>query len=105
MVCYPIKNGTITQKNLAQQISGRSSLTSGDVNNVIQNLLELLPQELIKGNSVQLGDFGTFRLSFSSDGVDTEKDFTKDKIKGVKILFTPSNDFKKTLSDMKLEKE
>lgn len=101
----PIKSGTITQKNLAQQISGRSSLTSGDVNNVIQNLLELLPQELIKGNSVQLGDFGTFRLSFSSDGVDTEKDFTKDKIKGVKILFTPSNDFKKTLSDMKLEKE
>lgn len=101
----PIKNGTITQKNLAQQISGRSSLTSGDVNNVIQNLLELLPQELIKGNSVQLGDFGTFRLSFSSDGVDTEKDFTKDKIKGVKILFTPSNDFKKTLSDMRLEKE
>lgn len=101
----PVKSGTITQKNLAQQISGRSSLTSGDVNNVIQNLLELLPQELIKGNSVQLGDFGTFRLSFSSDGVDTEKDFTKDKIKGVKILFTPSNDFKKTLSDMKLEKE
>lgn len=101
----PIKSGTITQKNLAQQISGRSSLTSGDVNNVIQNLLELLPQELIKGNSVQLSDFGTFRLSFSSDGVDTEKDFTKDKIKGVKILFTPSNDFKKTLSDMKLEKE
>ena len=101
----PIKSGTITQKNLAQQISGRSSLTSGDVNNVIQNLLELLPQELIKGNSVQLGDFDTFRLSFSSDGVDTEKDFTKDKIKGVKILFTPSNDFKKTLSDMKLEKE
>lgn len=101
----PIKSGTITQKNLAQQISGRSSLTSGDVNNVIQNLLELLPQELIKGNSVQLGDFGTFRLSFSSDGVDTEKDFTKDKIKGIKILFTPSNDFKKTLSDMKLEKE
>lgn len=101
----PIKSGTITQKNLAQQVSGRSSLTSGDVNNVIQNLLELLPQELIKGNSVQLGDFGTFRLSFSSDGVDTEKDFTKDKIKGVKILFTPSNDFKKTLSDMKLEKE
>ena len=101
----PIKSGTTTQKNLAQQISGRSSLTSGDVNNVIQNLLELLPQELIKGNSVQLGDFGTFRLSFSSDGVDTEKDFTKDKIKGVKILFTPSNDFKKTLSDMKLEKE
>lgn len=101
----PVKSGTTTQKNLASQISGRSSLTSGDVNNVIQNLLELLPQELIKGNSVQLGDFGTFRISFSSDGVDSENDFTADKIKGIKVLFTPSTDFKKALSDMKFEKE
>lgn len=80
----PIKSGTITQKNLAQQISGRSSLTSGDVNNVIQNLLELLPQELIKGNSVQLGDFGTFRLSFSSDGVIQKRILPKTKLKASK---------------------
>ena len=64
----PVKSGTVTQKNLATQISGRSSLTAGDIANVLQNLVELLPQELIKGNSVQLGDFGTFRLSFSSEG-------------------------------------
>ena len=101
----PVKSGTTTQKDLAGQISSRSSLTAGDVANVLQNLLELLPQELIKGNSVQLGDFGTFRLSFSSDGVDSEKDFTTDKIKGVKVLFTPSTDFKKIISDMKFEKE
>ena len=101
----PVKIGAVTQKNLATQISGRSSLTSGDVANVLQNLVELLPQELIKGNSVQLGDFGTFRISFSSEGVDTEKDFNTDKIKGIKVLFTPSSDFKKILSDMKFEKE
>lgn len=101
----PVKSGTITQKNLATQISGRSSLTSGDIANVLQNLVELLPQELIKGNSVQLGDFGTFRVSFSSDGAENEKDFTTDKIKGVKVLFTPSTDFKRILSEMKFEKE
>lgn len=101
----PVKAGTTTQKNLATQISGRSSLTAGDVSNVIQNLVELLPQELIKGNSVQLGDFGTFRISFSSDGVEKEKDFTVDKIKGVKVLFTPSADFKKVLAGMKYERE
>ncbi len=101
----PVKAGTTTQKSLATQISGRSSLTAGDVGNVIQNLVELLPQELIKGNSVQLGDFGTFRISFSSDGVEEEKDFTVDKIKGVKVLFTPSADFKKVLASMKYERE
>ena len=101
----PVKTGAVTQKNLATQISGRSSLTAGDVANVLQNLVELLPQELIKGNSVQLGDFGTFRISFSSEGVDNEKDFNIDKIKGITVLFTPSSDFKKILSDMKFEKE
>ena len=101
----PVKTGAVTQKNLATQISGRSSLTAGDVANVLQNLVELLPQELIKGNSVQLGDFGTFRISFSSEGVDNEKDFNIDKIKGIKVLFTPSSDFKKIFSDMKFEKE
>lgn len=101
----PVKSGTITQKNISSQISGRSSLTAGDVASVLQNLVEILPEELIKGNSVQLGDFGTFRASFSSEGVEQEKDFNASKIKDVKIIFTPSTDFKKKLSDMKFEKE
>lgn len=101
----PVKSGTTTQKNLATQISGRSSLTAGDIANVLQNLAELLPEELTKGNSVQLGDFGTFRVSFSSEGVEQEKDFNPTKIKDIKIIFTPSTDFKKKLSDMKFEKE
>ncbi|NHW58857.1 DUF4496 domain-containing protein, partial [Escherichia coli] len=101
----PVKSGSVNQKSLAKEISGRSSLTAGDVNNVIQNLLDILPSKLVEGNSVQLGDFGTFRISFSSEGADTEQKFTTDKIKGIKVLFTPSTEFKKTLSDMKFEQE
>ena len=101
----PVKIGTVTQKTLAKEISNRSSLTSGDVANVIQNLLELLPARLIEGNSIQLGDFGTFRVSFSSDGVDAKDEFTTDKIKGLKILFTPGTDFKKELSSIKFEQD
>ncbi|WP_434574802.1 HU family DNA-binding protein [Riemerella anatipestifer] len=101
----PVKTGSVNQKSLSKEISGRSSLTAGDVSNVIQNLLDILPSKLVEGNSVQLGDFGTFRVSFSSEGVDTEKDFTTDKIKGVKVLFTPSSDFKRVLSEMRFEQE
>ncbi|AQY21692.1 HU family DNA-binding protein [Riemerella anatipestifer] len=101
----PVKSGSVNQKSLAKEISGRSSLTAGDVNNVIQNLLDILPSKLVEGNSVQLGDFGTFRISFSSEGADTEQAFTTDKIKGIKVLFTPSTEFKKTLGDMKFEQE
>lgn len=101
----PVKTGTVTQKSLSKEISSRSSLTAGDVANVIQNLLDLLPAKLIEGNSVQLGDFGTFRVSFSSEGVDNAGEFTTDKMKGLKILFTPSSDFKKELNSIKFEQE
>lgn len=101
----PVKSGVVTHKALSKAISGRSSLTTGDVANTLQNLGELLPEELMKGNSVQLEGIGSFRLSFSSEGVDKEKDFSADKIKGVKVLFTPSAEFKKTLSSIKFEQE
>ena len=60
----------VEQKDIAKTISSKSSLTAGDIANVIQNLLEELPKELVKGNSVKLGDFGTFRISISSEGVE-----------------------------------
>lgn len=101
----PVKTGSVTHKALAKSISGRSSLTAGDVANALQNLSELIPEELIKGNSVQLEGVGSFRLSFSSEGVANEKDFTTDKIKGVKVLFTPSPEFKKAIAGMKFELE
>ncbi|MDO5616463.1 MAG: HU family DNA-binding protein [Cruoricaptor ignavus] len=101
----PIKTGNVTSKTIAKDIAGRSSLTSGDVSNVLQNLVEILPQKLIDGNSIQLGDFGSFRISFSSEGVDTADKFTTDKIRGIKVIFTPSIEFKKALGDIKFEIE
>ncbi|APD06951.1 hypothetical protein UJ101_01432 [Flavobacteriaceae bacterium UJ101] len=99
----PVKQGTKTLDTISKDISGRSSLTSGDVSNVIENLIEQLPKYLVEGNSVKLGNLGTFRISFSSEGVEKPADFTTDKIRGVKILFTPSSIVKKELETMKFE--
>jgi hypothetical protein len=35
------------------------------------------------GMSIQLGDFGTFRLTISSEGVESKDEFTVANIKGV----------------------
>lgn len=101
----PVNSGKVDQKAIAKEIANRSSLTSGDVANVIQNFLELLPNYLIDGKSVQLGDFGTFRLSLSSEGAEEQATFNATKIKGLKVIFTPSSDFKTTLSQTHFEKE
>jgi hypothetical protein len=53
--------------------------------------------------SVQLGDFGTMRLSLASEGVENSDDFTAANITGVKVIFTPSVELKKALKNIKFE--
>ena len=100
-----VNSGIVTQKSIAKEIAGRSSLTAGDVANVISNFLDLLPSHLIDGKSVQLGDFGTFRVSLSSEGAVSEDEFSTNKIKNAKILFSPSSDFKRKMDEINFEKE
>ena len=57
----PVYADKVTQKQLAKQLADLSSLSAGDVANVIQNLVEEFPKILTRGGIVQLGDFGSFR--------------------------------------------
>ncbi len=100
----PVNEGKITQKEIAADIVNLSSLSRGDINNVIDNLLDTAPKYLLMGKSVSLGSLGTLRLSFSSKGVATEKEFNTNLISGVKIIFTPSSDLKSALTKISFEK-
>lgn len=100
----PVNQGTVSNFQISQDIAGRSSLTRGDVQNVIENLLDELPKYLVEGYSVNLGSFGTLRLSISGEGAETEAAYTPDKIKNVKVIFTPGLQMKKALEDVRFEK-
>jgi predicted histone-like DNA-binding protein len=100
-----VNTGTFTSKNLSAEIAGRSSLTSGDIDSVLNNLTEVTPTFLKLGLSVKLGGLGTLRLATLSEGVDEEKEFTAANIKGVKIIFTPSVELKKSLENITFEEE
>ncbi|MDR2125676.1 MAG: HU family DNA-binding protein [Prevotellaceae bacterium] len=100
-----VNAGKFTLKQLAKEIAGRSSLTRGDVENVLNNFIDELPIFLKLGLSVKLGDFGTLRLNIVSEGVDTGKKFTTDNIKGVKVIFTPGVELKESLKDIVFEEE
>jgi predicted histone-like DNA-binding protein len=99
----PVNVGTMVLKRIAKEISSRSSLTIGDVENVLYNLLEVLPIFLKIGMSIQLGDFGTFRLTLASEGVNEDEEFTVAKIKGVRVVFTPGIELKNALKDITFE--
>ncbi|MDR1339340.1 MAG: DNA-binding protein [Prevotellaceae bacterium] len=100
----PINGGKVEQSEVAEDIVSLSSLSRGDVGNVISCLIDTVPRYLLMDKSVHLGELGTFRISFSSEGVDDPKDFTVNKISGVRVVFTPSVELKKKLENIHFEK-
>ncbi|WP_423128663.1 HU family DNA-binding protein [Gaoshiqia sp. Z1-71] len=100
----PVNEGKITKSDLAKDIVGASSLSRGDVSNAIENLIDTMPKYLLMGKSINLGEFGTLRISFSSEGVEAPEQFNTNKISRVKVIFTPSIEFKAALDRIKFEK-
>jgi predicted histone-like DNA-binding protein len=101
----PVNDGRVTKTDLAKEIVGISSLSRGDISNVIENLLDTIPKYLLMGKSISLGEFGTLRLSFSSEGVENPVDFNVHHISGVKVIFTPGVELKTAIQNIKFEKD
>jgi len=99
----PVYAGMIDLKRISEELSAMSSLTPGDVHNVLISFVNTLPKYLRDGFKIQLGDFGIFKVSFSSEGVDDEKQFNTSLIRGVKLLYTPGMDMKRSLETMRFE--
>ena len=93
----PVNAGKKTLRDIAKDIAGRSSLTRGDIENVLTNFMECLPSYLRDGFSVQLGNFGSMRVTLSSKGAETEKAFKTETIRP-RVVFTPGTELKRELA-------
>ena len=98
----PVNVGKKTLRDIAHDIAGRSSLTRGDIENVLSNFMDCLPHYLRDGFSVQLGEFGTMRLTLSSEGAATLKAFKTETIKP-RVTFTPGVELKAALRENSYE--
>src|SRR5512133_2514760 len=90
----PKQTGKRDLKSISKDLAELSSLSAGDVQNVIVNLIDQLPKWLMEGISVKLDGFGSFRLSFSSEGVVTKEEVTANLIKDVRIIFDADDNIK-----------
>ena len=98
----PVNVGKKNLRDIAHDIAGRSSLTRGDIENVLSNFMDCLPHYLRDGFSVQLGEFGTMRLTLSSEGAATVKAFKTETIKP-RVTFTPGVELKAALRENSYE--
>jgi predicted histone-like DNA-binding protein len=103
---YPIKQKQeeLNLRDFGRRISRESTVSMMDTMAVLEGLLQIIPDEIVNGKIIKLGDFGTFRSTISAEGVATEEDFTISKIKGLNVRFRPAREFQDMLARVKYEK-
>lgn len=81
--------GIITIDDLADDISYSTTLTDGDVLNVIRALIKQIQRHIQNGCIVRLENLGSFQAQLRSKGAETVDLFTTANIKAVHLQFRP----------------
>jgi predicted histone-like DNA-binding protein len=90
-------SGRVTTREMAEMAADRSTLTTADMMAAIESFLAIVPQQLAKGNIVELGDFGTFWLRSTSEGAQAPDEANATQITSLLPRFNPGKTFKKVL--------
>jgi predicted histone-like DNA-binding protein len=98
-------SGELTFKQLGKEIAeGSTTVSDTDVLAVLNDLVKLLRRHLADGKIVRFGDFGTFQISFGSEGAETEEKFHASMIRNQKVAFRPGIDLREILATLKYTK-
>jgi len=97
-------SGRMTVRELAEQASQMSTLTTMDMMAAIESFLTIVPRELAKGNIVELGDFGNFWLRTNTEGIETASDVRGNQILSILPRFNAGKEFKRLLDSAEFEK-
>ena len=95
--------GVVDLDGLSNQITKYSSLSLGDVSNVLENMVDAAALFLLMGRGVQIGRLGMLRVVLKSGGAETPEKFNVNLIHRVKLQFTPNAKLKKQLESISYE--
>ncbi len=96
--------GVVTLRQIAKRISRESTVSMMDTLAVLEGFLQVIPDMLSEGKIVKLAEFGTFRVTISSEGVETAEEFNFTNIKRLRTLFRPGGEFRDQLNNVKFSK-
>jgi predicted histone-like DNA-binding protein len=91
-------------RGLTNRISLISTVSNADTLAVLESLLTVVPEELTKGNIVELGDLGTFRLRVRTSGSEQAAQVGAGNILAFGVLFKPGKLFKRALQGIRYRK-
>ena len=81
----------VDAQQLAEVIAEKSSLTPGDVHNVIRNLMTVMRSQLLNSRTVRLDGLGTFTMKARTrgKGVAKSEDVNPNQVTALRCQFTP----------------
>ena len=98
-----VSGGKITTDQLAEEIAGRSTFTSGDVKGVIRALSEQLHYHLREGETVDIEGGGNFSVTLNTPkGITDPKQIRAESISFNNVVYRTSPDLKHKLKVMPL---
>jgi len=87
----------VKEKEVAKQISDETTINRKEAEMALAQFEKILIRELLNGNSVQLGDWGSFYLTCKSEGKDTKEETNASSIQKVNIRFVAGKSLKEAL--------
>ena len=98
---YPQVREVLTLQKLAKHIAEHGSPYTRDVVvGVVTATVDCIREQLLGGNKVQLGEMGSFYVTFSSEGIDDADKFNpQDHIKSVNVRWDRGRNFAEMKQD------
>ena len=97
-------NGVMSYKQMCTSIAAYSTASPGDVHVVMDGLLFVLKEALLRGEVVQAGELGNFQINAGSGGTPTTEEFKATLIRKPRIVFRPSVALKEILYKVSFER-
>jgi predicted histone-like DNA-binding protein len=96
---YPVLKSTklVKEKEVAQMLAEETTLNPKEAEMAVSQLLKVVTNLLLEGNTVQLGELGSFRVTLSSEGSASPEEVSANKIERINVRFTESEALKTTM--------
>lgn len=97
-------SGEVNIDQLTKSIEKISTVSGADIRGVLYALVDVATDALADGNIVRVGDLGDFRVSISSEGLESEDKVNASAIRSSKVLFAPGKRLKEMRKLLTYEK-
>lgn len=100
MKWYPVlrRIDLMEEEEVTTAIADETTLNPREASMALAQLKKVLINALLNGRTVQLGNWGTFRLTITTKGSATAKEVTADNVKEVNLRFVPGKELKEAIA-------